>query len=184
MRAKFGKLILSAILFGGLAAPAVAQDETEAAAGAETKLFGEYQDWDLYCDQTGDIIDNCRMIQPVYNDSGNKVSQAEVRALASGDNVALLLVGAPLETFLPAGVGIAIDDGPEQTMAFEFCAPTGCFATIRLPQDALDLFIKGGAARISLVPYANRRQVVSAEFSLSGFTAAFEQLQVQAGIER
>lgn len=178
--ANSGKAILSAALVCGLGQSGYAQDAVE----TETKVFGEYQDWDMLCDQTGDEIGNCRMIQAIFDAAGNRVSQAEVRALASGENVALLVIGAPLETYLPAGVGIAVDDGQEQTMAFEFCAPAGCFATVRLPQEALDLFINGGVASITLVPYANRRQVVSAEFSLSGFTAAFEQLEVQDGIER
>ena len=171
--------ILAAIAAGVIAAPLQAQEETETRIG----VFGEYKDWRIICDQTGDVIDNCRMIQPIFDAEGNRVSQAEVTVLTSGDAVAVLLIGAPLETYLPAGVRIAIDDGGTQTMDFQFCAPAGCFATISLPETALDLFIKGSKAQIGLVPYANRTQSVVAEFSLAGFTAAFEQLEVQAGLE-
>jgi invasion protein IalB len=143
-----------------------------------------FDDWQVQCRPVDGAADACRMVQAVMDENANQVSQVTVQALPAGQvAVAAVTFAAPLETFLPGGMTISVDDGPALQLPFEYCTPTGCFARVFINDDQLDSFIKGGKVAMSLVPLANRNTLVKVSASLKGFTAAFEQLEFQIASE-
>ena len=88
---------------------------------------------------------------------------------------------APMETFLPAGMRLSVDGGETLTYPFTFCSgrpfspllSSGCLARIGFGQQMVDLFRRGNAATITIVPALAPDQQVQLNLSLSGFTAGF-----------
>lgn len=175
LRANFA-LPLSLAFAASLPLAAFAQSQTESSVYiAET-----FDDWAIQCRSVEDATDPCRMLQAVMDVDGNQVSQVTVQALPPGQEAAASIsFAAPLDTYLPAGMTIRVDDGQSLQIPFEYCSTTGCFARIIITDDQLDGFIMGGRLFMSLVPLANRTTVVEVVASLKGFTAGFEQLEFQ-----
>ncbi len=140
------------------------------------KKFG---DWDLACVKTERETDPCSLLQVMLDDQGNAVAEMSLFRLANrGQAVAGATVVVPLETLLPAQLTIAIDGGGAKRYNYSFCNPVGCVAQIGLTEDDVAAFQRGAEAKVSLVPAQAPDQRVELTLSLTGFTAAYEVVDV------
>lgn len=182
-----------------LAAPGLAQTETPAPAetapaesgagvavtdrpadGGEPYVAATHGAWDLRCLQAADGSDPCQLYQLVKDDKGNEVAEAVVLAVDGDEKVvALVQVTAPLESLLPAGMTIAIDESPAKRVPYLWCSVRGCAVRLQLSVADLDTFKKGSKANVTMVPAAAPDKQVTASFSLEGFTAGVEALKAQ-----
>ena len=137
-------------------------------------------DWTVECVRTATPVnDPCEMTQILKGTEDNNVAKISVSTLTGdqeGAPPAGACITAPLMTLLPSGIGWSIDDGPTRTHAFFACNQTGCITEFGLSDEEINIMKKGAKGKVSLRPAAAPNQVVEAELSLSGFTAAYDSL--------
>lgn len=148
--------------------------------GNEPYVAATHGAWEMRCLQAADGSDPCQLYQLVKDEKGNEVAEAVVLAVNGDENiVALVQVTAPLESLLPAGMNIAIDESPAKRVPYLWCSVRGCAVRLQLSAADLDTFKKGSKANVTMVPAAAPDKQVTASFSLEGFTAGVEALQAQ-----
>lgn len=163
-----------------------ASDDAAAAAPAEPAVGSYYalsshQDWVVRCIKAPQGKDPCELYQMMNDDEGNSVAEVTVIPLTNGDVAAGVTLVAPLETSLREGIRFSIDGGSARQLPFSFCAPIGCFSTIGFSTGELNGLKRGNQATVTLLPFgADPKNPVSLPLSLSGFTAAFEELKTYA----
>ena len=134
-------------------------------------------DWTLRCFRTETGNDPCEIYQLLKDANGNNIADISIVSLpAGGQAVAGATIMTPLDTILPPGVAIKIDNAEAKAYPFMFCAPPGCFVRYGMTPAELDALKKGNAATIAVVPLSAPNQKVEVKMSLKGFTAAFDEL--------
>ncbi|QFT80950.1 Invasion associated locus B (IalB) protein [Roseovarius sp. THAF27] len=138
-----------------------------------------YGDWQLQCFRSEAGEDPCQMYQLLREEGGNPVAEFSLFKLPNeGQAVAGATIAVPLGTLLPQGLKISVDGGKAKNYNYSFCSMGGCFARIGFTQADIDAFQAGAAARLTLIPAQAPDQVVEIEASLSGFTAAYNEVSV------
>lgn len=138
-----------------------------------------YGDWQLQCFSSEAGEDPCQMYQLLREEGGNPVAEFSLFKLPSeGQAVAGATIAVPLGTLLPQGLKISVDGGKAKNYNYSFCSMGGCFARIGFTEADINAFKAGAAARLTLVPAQAPDQVVEIEASLSGFTAAYNEVSV------
>lgn len=159
-------------------------DEGEAAeAASDEPQVGSYYvksthtDWMLRCIRAAQGQDPCELYQLMKDGEGNSVAEITLIPLKNSDVAAGATIIAPLETDLIRGLGFAVDSGKAQQYPFSFCAPVGCVARIGFAEPELAKLKGGNKAKLSLMPFGgDPKNPVQLDLSLSGFTAAFNEL--------
>ncbi|MBD0864827.1 MAG: invasion associated locus B family protein [Rhodobacteraceae bacterium] len=140
-----------------------------------------YNDWDLVCLKTDQETDPCSMMQVLRDNTNNPVAEVLIFRLENGGQaVAGATIMVPLETLLTAQLTISVDGGTARRYAYSFCEQIGCVARIGLTQADVDAFRHGNLAQVSLRPAQAPEQLVTLDMSLSGFTAAYNVVDVVA----
>ncbi len=138
-------------------------------------LREEFDDWAMRCLKVEEGEDPCQMYQLLSTDEGADVAEvAIVRLEAGGQAVAGATIVVPLETLLTEQLTLRVDGGTARRFAFSFCNPGGCVARVGLTQQDIDLFRRGNAATLRMVPASAPDEEVVVTMSLSGFTAAYD----------
>lgn len=132
-------------------------------------------DWDLACVKTELEQDPCSLLQIIVDPNGNPIAEMSLFRLEQEGSpaVAGATVIVPLETLLPAGMTVSIDNAPAKRYNFSFCNPLGCVAQIGLTQEDVDAFKRGKEAVMTIRPAPAPDQAIKMSLSLSGFTAGF-----------
>lgn len=160
------------------ALPAVAQDP--AAGGGEVEVTRTDGDWQTVCRVGGSP---CFIRQRGKAADGQEVTEMSIRKVPpqqteQGTVESVINVIVPLGVLLQQGLSIQIDAAEPQVGGFALCAPDGCVLREPLPNAMVEGFRRGVTAKISFaVPGAEAPQVISADISLRGFTAAYGALQ-------
>ena len=139
-------------------------------------ILNENGDWQTRCIKAPEgQDDSCNLYQLLLDTDGNQVSEVSVFRLPDGRNiVAGAEVVVPLETLLTQQLTLTIDSGEARRYPFTFCNAAGCVARVGFTQAEIDQLKRGNSARLRLVPAAAPDQEVLLTMSLSGFTAAFD----------
>ncbi len=134
-----------------------------------------YGDWQLKCFKNGTEDGPCQMYQLLHESAGNPVAEISIFRLPEGGQaVAGATVVVPLGTLLTKELKISVDGGRAKSFSYAFCNQTGCFARIGLTADDVASFKQGVNANLVIVPAQAPDQSITIDASLSGFTAAFE----------
>ncbi len=156
-------------------------DENGREAG-EPYVREEHGDWSIRCIANPDGADPCQMYQLLRDQDDNPVAEITMFPLPEGSRAAAgANIVAPLETFLPAQLTLAVDGGTPRQYPFTFCSgrpfspflSSGCLSRVGFDAAAVDQFKRGASATLSLVPAAAPDQRIDLNLSLTGFTAAF-----------
>lgn len=141
----------------------------------------EHADWDLRCIRTQSGKDPCQLYQLLDDDEGNAVAEFTLFPLvpAQGEAVAGGNIMTPLETLLTEGVSLAIDGAEGRRFPFHFCAEAGCVARVGYTQADIDRLKRGREATVAMVPVIAANQRITLTLSLTGFTAAYDQLAAE-----
>ena len=91
-----------------------------------------------------------------------------------------MTVVTPLGTLLTAGVILQVDTGEKRQYPFAWCSQVGCFSRFGLDRPAVDGMKRGKAANVTLISVGSPETPVTLALSLSGFTAAYDALEVPA----
>ncbi|MGB3147723.1 MAG: invasion associated locus B family protein [Paracoccaceae bacterium] len=145
-------------------------------------IKSNHGDWDLRCARAEDGSDPCELHQVLKDESGeNPVAEITMVALPAAPEgtpedkkiAAGVTIVAPLESYLPEGVKIAIDGGKAKAYPFVFCTREGCVARIGLLDSEVAAMKKGNAATVTVIPAVAPDKAVNVTMSLKGFTDAF-----------
>lgn len=174
----------------GETTPAANADKSTAEKGADSAAAesgepkpgqyyakSEHEDWTIRCIKADKGVDPCELYQLMKDEQGNSVAEVTLIPLSNGDVAAGATVVAPLETDLIKGLSLSIDGGEARGYPFSFCAPVGCVSRMGFTAAELNALKRGGRAEIGLLPFgADPSKPVALKLSLSGFTAAFDEL--------
>jgi invasion protein IalB len=146
------------------------------AAQATPENGKQFKDWAVKCENLANAETQiCHIFQNVVQQGTTKrIILFEVGYLPNRDQpVAILTV--PLGIFLPAGVGLKVDEGKMRTLQPEVCMPDGCKVVFEIDAELEQTLKKGSKATIA---FANRqRKALAVPISLKGFTAGLNSLK-------
>ncbi|MGV6813361.1 MAG: invasion associated locus B family protein [Brevirhabdus sp.] len=159
---------------------ALSMGQTETTDGVGTPYVKEVTgDWTIQCVRAPEgQEDPCEIFQLLKDGSGNPVSEMRIFALpAGGQAVAGATIVTPLETLLTEPIRLSVDGGAAKRYPFSWCSQIGCVSRIGFTQADVDGFKRGAKGTLTIVPVAAPDQKVNLSISLTGFTAAFDQLK-------
>lgn len=159
--------------------------ETAQAEGEAEPRIGSYYlrsthaDWTVRCIRTEEgRPDPCELYQLMTDEDDNAVAEVTMIPLQNGEVAAGATLIAPLETDLMHGLGLGVDNAEARGYPFSFCAPVGCISRMGFTPDELAAMKRGNKAVVTLLPFgADPEQPVRLDMSLSGFTAAFAEVE-------
>lgn len=94
----------------------------------------------------------------------------------AGEAVAGFTILTPLRTMLARGLTVQIDSGKPEKFPYLWCAEVGCFSRYGTTQAAFDRYKRGNKARVTVYSIENPEAPIILDVSLSGFTAAHNDL--------
>ncbi len=167
-----------------------ADEAPAAAAGSEAKsdagdpakpevmeiVKDTFGDWEIRCAPDGS---DCFMYQLARDQENNPVAEVSILKLPEQAQAAAgVTVVTPLGTLLPSGMVVQVDNGEKRQYPFAWCSQVGCFSRFGLDAPALASMKRGKAGTITLVSISKPNQPVNLALSLTGFTAAYDALEV------
>lgn len=157
-------------------------DAAQSPAVGEPFVAATHRDWEVLCsqiDEAGTL--SCEMWQLLLDESDQPVAEISIAALPFGSEfTAGATVTTPLETFLPFGMGWRIGEAEEMRIeAFRVCTVVGCMVRMGIPAEEIEAMRAGSTATIMIAPFRAVDQPLGITVSLSGFTAALEDLQTR-----
>ena len=109
----------------------------------------------------------------------NPVAEVSILKLPETAQAAAgVTIVTPLGTLLPSGVVLQVDTGEKRQYPFAWCSQVGCFARFGLDEPAVAAMKRGKGGKITLVSIGKPDQPVMLDLSLTGFTAAFDSLEM------
>ncbi|QOL80116.1 invasion associated locus B family protein [Pseudooceanicola spongiae] len=158
---------------GGLS---MGEDPNATPQAGQTYIKEEIGDWALQCVKTEDGKDEpCQLYQLLRDDTDNPVAEIVLfRVSGAGQVAAGASVIAPLQTLLPSGVLLSVDDGQPKKYPFSVCSRVGCVARIGLTEAEVNAMKNGKQANIVIRPFSAPDVEVKLPASLIGFTAGFD----------
>lgn len=175
-----------------LTAPAIAQETTSEDNGAglnlgeqvvdgrtvgEEYIKEEFGDWSHRCVVAAEGDDPCNSYQLLQDAEGNSVAEISIIPISNGGQaVAGGTIITPLETLLTRQITLQIDAGAGRRYPFTFCARGGCVARVGFTADDIAAMKRGASATLTIVPAGSPDNPVALNVSLTGFTAAYDNL--------
>ncbi|MDU8913047.1 invasion associated locus B family protein [Aestuariicoccus sp. MJ-SS9] len=142
-----------------------------------TYVKATYGDWDLQCLRVQEGEEPCQMYQLLKDPNGASVAEASLFKVANGGQiVAGGTFVVPLETLLTQKLTMAVDGGAARRYDFSFCTQIGCYARVGFTAEDVARFRAGANATVTIVPMLAPDQKVTVNMSLSGFTAAYNEV--------
>ncbi len=154
----------------------------------QTYIRDTAQDWEVRClRETEERLaagaeEVCQMYQLLRDNSGTPTAEIVLFKVESDDIGAGATIITPLETLLTRGLTLAIDDGLAKRYPFNFCNEQGCVVQLGFTNEEVEQMKRGSAGNIVIVPAVAQNTEVELRMSLSGFTAAIDQLPVRSAI--
>ena len=135
-----------------------------------------FGDWQVRCAPDGK---ECFMYQLALDTEKNPVAEVSILKLPEAAEAdAGVTVVTPLGTLLPNGVVLQVDGGEPRQYPFAWCSQVGCFARFGLARTSVDGMKRGNSGKITLVSVGAPQSPVVLDLSLTGFTAAYDSLEV------
>jgi Invasion protein B, involved in pathogenesis len=149
----------------------------DAASSDDTYVKSTHGDWAIQCLRVEEGAEPCQMYQLLRDENGGSVAEVSIFKLTGSDQVAAggtFIV--PLETLLTEKLNIRVDSGQAKRYDFSFCTTVGCYSRVGFTTEDVAAFRRGNVANVTIVPALAPDQRVTVGMSLSGFTAAFNEL--------
>ena len=147
--------------------------QTQAATEAPSSrtVTEQFKNWRYSCVEQ-DEQNRCEIGQGAANEQGQMVSQIIIGKNPEGK--AQVQIVTPLLMDLKAGVKVKIDDAQSTDLSYLFCNQGACYVAELLDDDMVESMQAGNDMNIDLV--AINGQTMTVNYSLSGFSSAFERL--------
>lgn len=178
----FASLAACVLATSGALAQETAPADNTAPQPGQPYLAATFQDWQIVCTPGPEQQpEACEMYQLLVDTTQSPIAEISIAALPFGSEFSAgATVTTPLETFLPTGLGFRI--GEAETMRiepFRVCTVVGCIVRMGVTADEVDALKAGTTATLTIAPFIAVDQPVDIRVSLSGFTAAYDDLQTR-----
>jgi invasion protein IalB len=110
----------------------------------------------------------------VLSNSGQLLAAVTIR-LPPDSSTPVMMIQTPFGLNLPAGLKLAIDEKPFETLPLQTCDGGGCYAGNVVSPELLGALKQGTTLSITFQDSAQRD--IAVPVSLNGFTAAYEKIQ-------
>ena len=175
--------ILKPLVFSAAMLAAAGAWSQELDAPAETAQpemeMKVYQDWELRCEAGAD---QCFIYQMVRNAAESPVAEIRIVNIEPrGEAVAGATVVTPLGSLLDAGVVLQIDDREARKYPFNWCTRAGCFSQFGFTEEEVAAMKAGNVVKMRLISVSAPDQPILLDVSLSGFTAAYDEMSKPQG---
>lgn len=158
-----------AAIFIAVAAPAIAQQDTEILPTRKT-TNQQIGDWSVTCTSSEGGSKSCAMAQRLSDAKTKQVVLAWLVGLnAAGDKV--ITLRTPLGLLLHKGIVLQVDDNPHLIVSFRTCIKAFCEAAHALDRSLLGLLKNGRVARVELQNLQGK--TLKFNVSLRGFSKAY-----------
>lgn len=156
-------------------APLMAQTAAATPTTVEPYVREVHGDWTVRCLPAQDAAqpDPCEMHQPLVGADGTQTAEFNIFPVTVEGAAAGGTFVTPIETYLPAGIVLQIDDAEPRRYQFTFCNSGSCVAQVGFTPEEVDAMRSGTRAIMVLRPVSSVRRPVELVVSLQGFTAAF-----------
>ncbi|MEN8684837.1 invasion associated locus B family protein [Marivita sp.] len=150
---------------------------TEQSADDNTYVKSTHGDWAVQCLRVEEGPEPCQMYQLLKDQNGGSVAEVSMFHLTNGGQVeAGGTFVVPLETLLTEKLNVRVDSGQAKRYDFSFCTTVGCYARVGFTAEDVAAFRRGNVANVTIVPALAPDQRVTVTMSLSGFTAAYDEI--------
>lgn len=165
------RAVLFAALIGAVAvsAPAMAQEEGEAAA--PTAGGATPQGWFKACTQQEDN-DVCVVQNIVAASTGQLLTAVGLITVEGKVNQQVMQVSVPSARMVQPGINMQVDGGEPQRLEYAVCMPDKCIAEVPLTDAVVNSFKRGGEVVFTSVNYQRAPNPIN--ISLAGFTEAYD----------
>lgn len=152
--------------------PAAAQTAGSDAGAAQQ----QQQLWAVRCTAGArDAAPDCAIEQrAVVTETGRLLMQFTVRVPADSRKPVMMLQ-APLGPFLPGGLTLDIDGANSLKLDYQTCDANGCYAGAPVTDELLQAMFRG--QKLNITMQALNKQPVKIPLDLTGFTAAYRNIQ-------
>lgn len=149
----------------------------EGPADDNTYVKSTHGDWAVQCLRVPEGPEPCQMYQLLKDSNGGSVAEVSIFRLNNGGQVAAGgTFVVPLETLLTEKLNVRVDSGQAKRYDFSFCTTVGCYARVGFTTEDVSAFRRGNVANVTIVPALAPDQRVTVAMSLSGFTAAYDEI--------
>ena len=184
------KSVLALLVAALTLSPVVAQEQAATTAapqgGFEVKPSSNpehgkrYGDWLKECEIIVEAdkteIEICQIVQMLSEPDSDRVVVKVAIGYVPTNEKPVMVISLPLGIFLPPGVQLRVDENEQVgRIPVNNCFPAGCQAGAELDSDFVERLQKGTMLLITFG--APSGQAVTAEVSLSGFTAGLKSLK-------
>jgi invasion protein IalB len=149
----------------------------DAASNDNTYVKATHGDWAVQCLRVQEGPEPCQMYQLLKDENGGNVAEVSIFRLINGGQVeAGGTFVVPLETLLTEKLNVRVDAGQAKRYDFSFCTTVGCYARVGFTAEDVASFRRGNVANVTIVPALAPDQRVNVTMSLTGFTAAYDEI--------
>lgn len=149
----------------------------DAASNDNTYVKATHGDWAVQCLRVQEGPEPCQMYQLLKDENGGNVAEVSIFRLINGGQVeAGGTFVVPLETLLTEKLNVRVDSGQAKRYDFSFCTTVGCYARVGFTAEDVASFRRGNVANVTIVPALAPDQRVNVTMSLTGFTAAYDEI--------
>lgn len=149
----------------------------EPSAQDNTYVKSTHGDWAVQCLRVQEGPEPCQMYQLLKDQNGGNVAEVSIFRLPDGGQVSAGgTFVVPLETLLTEKLNVRVDSGQAKRYDFSFCTAVGCYARVGFVAEDVAAFRRGNVANVTIVPALAPDQRVTVAMSLTGFTAAFDEI--------
>jgi invasion protein IalB len=149
----------------------------DAASNDNTYVKATHGDWAVQCLRVQEGPEPCQMYQLLKDENGGNVAEVSIFRLINGGQVeAGGTFVVPLETLLTEKLNVRVDSGQAKRYDFSFCTTVGCYARVGFTVEDVASFRRGNVANVTIVPALAPDQRVNVTMSLTGFTAAYDEI--------
>ena len=149
----------------------------DAASNDNTYVKATHGDWAVECLRVQEGPEPCQMYQLLKDENGGNVAEVSIFRLINGGQVeAGGTFVVPLETLLTEKLNVRVDSGQAKRYDFSFCTTVGCYARVGFTAEDVASFRRGNVANVTIVPALAPDQRVNVTMSLTGFTAAYDEI--------
>ncbi|MFP7571629.1 invasion associated locus B family protein [Marivita sp. S2033] len=143
----------------------------------DTYVKATHGDWAVQCLRVEEGPEPCQMYQLLKDENGGSVAEVSIFRLVNGGKVAAGgTFVVPLETLLTEKLNVRVDSGQAKRYDYSFCTTVGCYSRVGFTAEDVAAFRGGKEAKVMLVPALAPDQRVTVTMSLSGFTAAYDEI--------
>lgn len=132
------------------------------------------EDWARECENEGDFAGRCFIRQRLTLKSSGEMLFEIAAGYPLGGDYPLLLLSAPLGTFLPPGITIEVDQTGPYRAVVAYCNRDGCHAFYRMTPELFRFFQQGRWLNVAF--HDGTRRINRFQVSLNGFSAAIDSL--------